>query len=568
MKQKILFRVDGGNIPQIGTGHVVRCLLLAQKLAAKKDVDILFVMKNYEETVGKVREEGFKVCTISPDKDELGFLIGCIKKFQPEIVVVDKLHNGIEYMQKIKDTGVILVTLDDLGKGNRYADIVINAIFDKGDTCYKGLNYLVLPAKVVNKRKINKKCKCVLLSFGGYDYLNLTLKVIKALTKIEEGMKIIVAVGGSYKKKRELNQFLHKETKRKYTVLYDTPDFTELLAEVDLAVISGGLTLFQAMSLGLPSIVLCQYKHQLETASKFERKDAVVNLGMGNSVSKAKIRKEVNELLGNYEKRLSLSRNSRALIDGEGLGQVAELVRVYEKSSWDTDFFGVNIAIFYPLRINESLVKYVFKKCEEDRIKCLYYLSDCHDPESVRIAEKYGFHFVDVRLTFYIDLRKTKPKKVISKDIKIIESRDKDIVPLAEIAQDSYPLSRYYFDFHFSTSLCSKFYTTWIIKSCHGFVSKVFVAEMDNKTVGFITCDLFGLDRGRIFLVGVDESVRGKGAGKMLVNHALRWFESKGVIFVEVVTQGRNYRAQNLYQKCGFCTLKTELWYHKWFERR
>lgn len=566
MKQKIFFRVDGGNIPEIGTGHIVRCLLLAKKLAAKKDVDILFVMKNYKETVKKVKNEGFKVCIISPDKDELGFLLGCIKKFQPEIVIVDKLHNGIEYMKKIKETGIILITFDDLGKGNQYADIVVNAIFDAGDTCYKGLDYLVLPEKVVNKRKINKKCKSILLSFGGYDYLNLTLKVMKALTKLEKGIKIIVAIGGNYKGKRELNQFLHKGSRRKYTILHNTPDFTKLLAEADLAVISGGLTLFQAMSIGLPSIVLCQYKHQLETASKFERKEAIINLGMGNKVSNATIRKEINELLNDYGKRLSLSQNSRALIDGEGLGRVAELVRVYKKSSWDTDFFGVNIARFYPLRINESLVKYVFKKCEEDRIKCLYYLSNCHDTESVRIAEKYGFHFVDIKLTFHIDLRKTQPKEIVSKDIKIVDSRDKDIVPLAEIARDSYPLSRYYFDSHFPTNLCSKFYTTWIIKSCHGFVSKVFVAEMDNKTVGFITCDLFGLDLGRIFLVGVDKSVRGRGIGVILVNYALRWFESKGVIFVEVVTQGRNYSAQNLYQKCGFRTLKTELWYHRWFD--
>ncbi len=331
MKRKILFRVDGGNIPHIGTGHLVRCLLLAQKLAAKKDVDILFVMKNYEETVRKVREEGFKVCTISPDKNELDFLIGCIKKFQPETVVVDKLHNGIEYMQKIKDTGVILVTLDDLGKGNRYADIVINAIFDKGDTCYKGLNYLILPEKVVNKRKINKKCKCVLLSFGGYDYLNLTLKVMKALSKLDKAIKIVVAVGGSYERKEQLNHFLLKESKRKYVVFYDSPNFNSLLAQCDLAVVSGGLTLFQAVSMGKPSIVLCQYKHQLRTALKLEKKDALINLGMGDQASETAIEKAVKSLVGNYEKRLKMNQKGRSLIDGKGLTRVVDLVETCKK---------------------------------------------------------------------------------------------------------------------------------------------------------------------------------------------------------------------------------------------
>jgi hypothetical protein len=37
---------------------------------------------------------------------------------------------------------------------------------------------------------------------------------------------------------------------------------------------------------------------------------------------------------------------------------------------------------------------------------------------------------------------------------------------------------------------------------------------------------------------------------------------------VQVITQGRNYAAQRLYQRAGFVTRKTELWYHKWFHPR
>jgi ribosomal protein S18 acetylase RimI-like enzyme len=36
---------------------------------------------------------------------------------------------------------------------------------------------------------------------------------------------------------------------------------------------------------------------------------------------------------------------------------------------------------------------------------------------------------------------------------------------------------------------------------------------------------------------------------------------------VSVVTQGRNVAAQRLYQRAGFVTASTQLWYHRWLDR-
>jgi dTDP-4-amino-4,6-dideoxy-D-galactose acyltransferase len=55
------------------------------------------------------------------------------------------------------------------------------------------------------------------------------------------------------------------------------------------------------------------------------------------------------------------------------------------------------------------------------------------------------------------------------------------------------------------------------------------------------------------------------GVGRALVVNAIRWFSGQGVDSVSVVTQGRNVRAQRLYQRCGFTTRSVELWFHRWF---
>jgi GNAT superfamily N-acetyltransferase len=91
------------------------------------------------------------------------------------------------------------------------------------------------------------------------------------------------------------------------------------------------------------------------------------------------------------------------------------------------------------------------------------------------------------------------------------------------------------------------------------------VAELDGVPVGYISCHLNESRACRIGLVGVSAQARGQDVGKTLVFSALDWFLTQGAQEVLVVTQGRNYAAQRLYQCCGFLTQTVQLWYHKWY---
>jgi len=111
-------------------------------------------------------------------------------------------------------------------------------------------------------------------------------------------------------------------------------------------------------------------------------------------------------------------------------------------------------------------------------------------------------------------------------------------------------------------------YETWIEKSCKGYADAVLVAELQGWPVGYISCHLLDQAEGQIGLFGVSADFQGKGLGQKLVNESLRWFAEQGMRQVTVVTQGRNCRAQRLYQRCGFLTRSVQLWYHRWFRSR
>jgi hypothetical protein len=49
------------------------------------------------------------------------------------------------------------------------------------------------------------------------------------------------------------------------------------------------------------------------------------------------------------------------------------------------------------------------------------------------------------------------------------------------------------------------------------------------------------------------------------VKHFLSWAAREDAKRAVVITQGRNVRAQRLYQRSGFVTASSQLWYHRWF---
>ncbi len=226
---------------------------------------------------------------------------------------------------------------------------------------------------------------------------------------------------------------------------------------------------------------------------------------------------------------------------------------------WDTDFFGRRIARVNPTRLSDDQADQALAWCEANRIDCLYFLAESDDAETVRAAEAHQFALVDVRIT--LEWRGTRSND--SGNLRL--SRPDDIEPLKAMARVNHHDTRFYYDGHFSPERCDALYATWIERDYRE--NTVLVAERDGQAAGYITCALRD-GVGQIGLLGVGAAWQGQGLGGLLVNGALGWFSQHGSEHVQVVTQGRNVRAQRVYQRSGFVTSQMQFWYHRWFERK
>jgi dTDP-4-amino-4,6-dideoxy-D-galactose acyltransferase len=234
---------------------------------------------------------------------------------------------------------------------------------------------------------------------------------------------------------------------------------------------------------------------------------------------------------------------------------------------WDSNFFGYRIARLVPRRLDEAIVFKAFNWCRENHIDCLYLLIESNDAATVRQVEGHQCHFVDIRVTYHLDLTDfvrspafSDPGKPIIRDF-----NPKDLASLEAIAQNSHTDSRFYYDPCFSPEQCNQLYATWIRNSCQGLAQKVLVAELERRPVGYLTGHSQDAEN-TIGLFGVAQDVRGMGVGSSLLQAGLCWFAGRQGTTVSVVTQGRNVNAHRLYQQAGFRIESVELWYHRWFK--
>jgi spore coat polysaccharide biosynthesis predicted glycosyltransferase SpsG/RimJ/RimL family protein N-acetyltransferase len=268
-----------------GIGHVLRSLTLARELNSKCESH--FLIRYNEDVIKFVERNGFPVFQYK-ENDEL---LKLLEKLSPTTVVIDKLNVGSDVVRKIKnDIKSRIVIFDNVSQANRYADVVVNAIigsnfknrkfFDKnaGTLYFYGPRYLILRRDFYKYKKMVKdfgkknKIRSILIIFGGSDPLNFTAQILSRLLNMNLDLKIDVILGPLYKYHTKLKRFLEKNWNifnMRVRLHQNSENVAELMWDSDVIFTSPGLSMFEALFLNRPVIVLYQNSLQKMVYRKF-----------------------------------------------------------------------------------------------------------------------------------------------------------------------------------------------------------------------------------------------------------------------------------------------------------
>jgi ribosomal protein S18 acetylase RimI-like enzyme len=230
--------------------------------------------------------------------------------------------------------------------------------------------------------------------------------------------------------------------------------------------------------------------------------------------------------------------------------------------AFDTNHFGFSIARLAGDQLDDARAAEAVATCKAEGVRCLYFLARSDDDATVRAAEAHGFHLADVRMTY--ERKPAAGSAPLGPDFVLRSAIPADLPRLRALAAAHHTESRFYADPGFPRDRCDALYANWIDNSTRGLADEIVVIARGADPVGYITWKGHA-GEGSIGLISVDAEARGAGVGAALVARAVDLSAAAGHSRITVVTQGRNRASQRCYQRGGFLTGSTELWYHRWF---
>ena len=341
----ILFRCDGSH--EIGMGHVVRCLALADELQENCDCLISFAMRTSEIGIEKIKQ--FYQVMIPDEAQQIfdyeSWLADCINTTKANVLILD-VRDGLSksVLRNIKQKfDIKIVTIDDPEDKRLEVDLAfyppvpqVKRIEWAGFTgkLYVGWEWVILRREFVNARHFFDKHSTlntqhsklrILVTMGGSDPQGMTLKAVKALEMLDEGFEAVVVLGVGFQDKKELGNLL-SDCKHHFDVQEDVKNMAEIMAQSNLAVASFGVTAYELAAMGVPAVYLCLTEDHAESASAFVEEGMAISLGVFTHVSTEMIAGGVSNILNNKLLLSELANNARKYIDGQGVARISRLI--------------------------------------------------------------------------------------------------------------------------------------------------------------------------------------------------------------------------------------------------
>ncbi len=319
----------------MGTGHIMRCLALAQAWQDAGGHAVFVAESLTAATKERLTAESCDVMAVSTpagtaeDAQEtirMGDTLGA------RWIVVDGYHFNEDYQRTLKRAGFKVLFLDDYGHAKSYsADLVLNQNLSASENLYpnRGVEtkLLLSPKYALLRREfsswrtwtrvVRSDCRRLLVLMGGSDPANLTARVLEAVAGGDsDGFEMKVIVGGSNPHGPEL-ECMAARSGAKIEFLTDVYNVSDLMAHSDVAISAAGSTCWELCMLGVPSLLIDVAENQTANAEELNRRHCAIHIG-NRTVTAREIVNGLISLAGAESLRRSLSQNSRKLVDGNG----------------------------------------------------------------------------------------------------------------------------------------------------------------------------------------------------------------------------------------------------------
>ncbi|MCE8038919.1 UDP-2,4-diacetamido-2,4,6-trideoxy-beta-L-altropyranose hydrolase [Halomonas sp. MCCC 1A11062] len=367
----IAFRVDASL--EIGSGHVMRCLTLADVLH-ELGAECHFICREHPGHLCDVIEaRGFVVHHLQKQDSEVepasefetrpahahwlggsweqdaAACLPILSELSPTWLVVD--HYALDHrwettvLDGLPALAPRLLVIDDLADRRHVADLLLDQNLGRKAEDYRGLvpdacqvlagpGYALLRPEFrewreasLNRRSREPRLQRLLINLGGVDRDNVTGQVLDALAACDlpDSLQICVVMGATAPW-RETVTAQARAMPWPTEVVFNVSDMAQRMAEADLAIGAAGSTSWERCCLGLPTLIVVLADNQEESARALVENRAALLLNV------AELKETLQRQLGALASPgvlSTISKKAAELVDGQGVARVlAEMQHV------------------------------------------------------------------------------------------------------------------------------------------------------------------------------------------------------------------------------------------------
>jgi UDP-2,4-diacetamido-2,4,6-trideoxy-beta-L-altropyranose hydrolase len=363
---KIAFRVDASH--KIGTGHVMRCLTLADELKAL-GAACFFICREHEgHLFGLIESRGFEIQSLGAPEVEESDIETCqgigaepyrhsnwlgvdeeidarealdvLNGASAQWVVIDHYGIGAFWERMVKSSGCKILVIDDLADRPHECDMLLDqnylgesttsryeSLLSKDVTCFLGPKYTLLRPEFslmgsclpARDGEIHR----ILIFMGGSDLHNDTLKIVEVLNLPQfSKLTLEVVLGVNHPDPHSIVMAL--QSRPKSHVHRALPSLVGLMCRCDFMIGAGGTTTWERMCLGLPSLVLGIAHNQLEINRALAEAGLILDMGDRECLVQEDLIQTLEGLFSDPELLKNQSQKMMALVDGKGAKNIAQ----------------------------------------------------------------------------------------------------------------------------------------------------------------------------------------------------------------------------------------------------
>ncbi len=349
----------------MGSGHLMRCLTLADELNKNSSVNIFFISRNHKGNINRiVKQRNFRIIELPTSKNKIteakydknlygirwlgvsqeedaNEFLNAINCIEPDLLIIDHYGIGEKWETLVRKHVKKIMVVDDLANRIHDCDFLLDQnYYDKLEDRYKsfvpkdcklflGPKYILLRDEFLETNRIlsrNKRKNRIFIFFGAIDQFNLTLNTLKSLHLNNSNNFIAdIVIGKENPNKQIIKDYVSNHSNLNLYVQID--NFSEILENASICIGSGGTAIWESCFLGIPSFIITFAENQILSVEYLASKNIIEYYGHHDDIELVDLSNRIFEFLNNSERLKILSQNCVRLVDGLGKNRIIKKIK-------------------------------------------------------------------------------------------------------------------------------------------------------------------------------------------------------------------------------------------------